>query len=55
MIFNENHKVIITSLNKDEAKAFIKFLKSEIIRHMDDIHQAEDLIALVKKIYFEDE
>ncbi len=47
MIFNEQHKVIIDSLSRDEANAFIKFLQSEIVRHYDDIKQAEDLIALV--------
>lgn len=55
MIFNNQHKVIIESLNQDEARAFVKFLKSEIIRHKDDIQQAWDLIALVKKIHLEDE
>ena len=49
MIFNENHKVIIDTLNTDEAIAFIKFLESEIIRHYDDIQQAKDLIELVRK------
>jgi len=49
MIFNEQHKVIVSSLTKDEARAFIKFLESEIIRHKDDINQAKSLIGLVKK------
>ena len=49
MIFNDRHKVIISTLNKDEAMAFIKFLESEIIRHKDDINQAKGLIGLVKK------
>ena len=49
MIFNEQHKVIVSSLNQDEASAFIKFLESEIIRHQDDINQAKALIGLVKK------
>jgi len=44
MIFNSQHKVIIDTLNQDEASAFVKFLKSEIIRHEDDIKQARDLI-----------
>ncbi len=51
MIFNESHKVIIESLNTDEAMAFIKFLNSEIIRHYDDIQQAKDLIEVIKKKY----
>jgi len=47
--FNAEHKVIIGTLNKDEARAFVKFLESEIIRHQDDINQAESLIGYVKK------
>ena len=31
-------------MNQEEAKAFVKFLKSEIARHEDDITQARDLI-----------
>ncbi len=55
MIFNAEQKVIIETLNQDEAKAFVKFLKSEIIRHKDDIQQAWDLIALVKKVHLMEE
>ncbi len=47
MKFNSEHKVIISSMNQTEAKIFIIFLKTEIVRHYDDIKQAEDLIALV--------
>ncbi len=51
MEFNsKSHKVIIDSLNYAEAGAFIKFLQSEILRHKDDIQQAKDLIALVRKV-----
>ena len=49
MEFNAEHKVIIGTLNKDEARAFVKFLESEIIRHQDDINQAKSLIGYVKK------
>ena len=49
MIFNEQHKVIISTLTQDEASAFIKFLESEIIRHKDDINQAKSLIGYVHK------
>ena len=49
MIFNDQHKVIVGTLNNDEARAFIKFLESEIIRHKDDINQAKSLIGYVKK------
>ena len=49
MEFNPEHKVIIHTLSKEEAEAFIKFLQSEIIRHLDDIKQANSLIDYVKK------
>jgi hypothetical protein len=49
MKFNEQHLVIINTLSKDEGTAFIKFLQSEIIRHLDDIQNAEELINTVKK------
>ena len=48
MEFNSEHKVIISTLSRIEAKAFIKFLESEIIRHQDDINQAKSLISLIK-------
>lgn len=52
MEFNPNtHKVIIDTLNKEEAKVFCKFLESEIIRHWQDIKQAHELIAIVKGKY----
>jgi len=44
MKFDEVNKVIIETMNIDEAKAFVKFLKSEILRHEMDINQARDLI-----------
>ena len=47
MIFNADHLVIIDSLEPNEAKAFVKFLESEIIRHRDDIIQAQELINQV--------
>ena len=49
MEFNKEHKVIISTLSRIEAKAFIKFLESEIIRHEDDITQALALIEVVKR------
>jgi len=51
MIFNSEHKVIIDSLDESEAKAFIKFLRSEIRRHQQDIEEAELLIQKVKEVY----
>ena len=41
--------VIIETLTKDEASAFIKFLESEIIRHQEDIEGARDKINLVQR------
>lgn len=49
MRFTEEHKVIIDTLKPNEARAFIKFLQSEILRHQDDIKQAFDLIIVVEK------
>ncbi len=49
MDFNQDQKVVVDSLNKTEAKAFIKFLYSEIIRHALDIEQAGKLIDTVKE------
>jgi len=44
MKFDETNKVIIETMNHEEAKAFVKFLKSEISRHQMDIDNARDLI-----------
>jgi hypothetical protein len=47
MEFNAECKVIIDSMNRDEASAFIKFLESEIARHKMDIDNAVELIFKV--------
>ena len=44
MKFDETNRVIINTLNKEEARAFVLFLKSEIARHEFDIAQARALI-----------
>lgn len=49
MIFDDENKVIIDSMNYDEAVAFLKFLKSEILRHYTDIHQAQALMSKVQE------
>ena len=54
MEFNSEHKVIISTLSRIEAKAFIKFLESEIIRHQDDINQAKSLIGLINTTILRD-
>jgi len=45
--FDETNKVIIDTLDRNEARAFIKFLESEIARHENDIENAYDLIKEV--------
>ena len=47
MDFDAKNKVIIETMNQDEARAFIKFLSSEIRRHRRDIGEAYDLIIYV--------
>ena len=49
MNFDEDNKVIIDTMNRDEAKVFIKFLHSEILRHEGDIDDAFHLIDFVEK------
>ena len=49
MKFDETNKVIIDTLDRNEANAFIKFLQSEIARHEEDIENAYDLIRKVAK------
>ena len=55
MKFDEMNKVIISTLNRDEAIAFVLFLKSEIARHKMDINNAVELIqTVVNKFKLED-
>ena len=49
MKFDNTNKVIIDTMNKMEASAFIKFLQSEIARHEEDIKDVYDLIGKVAK------
>ncbi len=49
MKFNNEHKVIVSTLDLPEVRAFVKFLESEIIWHQDDINKAKSLIGYVKK------
>lgn len=48
MEFNEQQLVIISTLSKEEARVFIKFLDTEILRHKKDIEDAEKLISHVR-------
>ncbi len=52
MEFSKEAKVIINTMNKDEANAFLKFLDSEIIRHQVDIEQAKKLISDVREMFY---
>jgi len=47
MDFDSTNKVLIDTMDSIEAKAFIKFLISEIKRHEMDIDNAHDLIKKV--------
>ena len=49
MKFNEQNKVIIDTMDNQEARAFVKFLQSEIARHKMDIDNARDLIKEVNQ------
>jgi len=55
MNFDETNKVIIDTMNTDEARAFVLFLKSEIARHQMDIDNARDLCyTVINKFELED-
>lgn len=47
MKFDKEWKVIVSTLTKEEASAFVKFLQSEVKRHEVDIGQARNLIVRV--------
>jgi hypothetical protein len=49
MEFSKNYKVLIDTMNESEARAYIKFLDTEIVRHLDDILQADRLKQEVKE------
>lgn len=49
MEFDERNITIMTSLNRDEAKVYIKFLLSERARHTEDIIFIDERIKQVKK------
>ena len=48
MEFDRTNKVIVDTMNFDEAKAFVMFLESEITRHERDVEDALKLIMRVK-------
>ena len=49
MNFDNENRVIIGTLTKEQALAFIKFLESEILRHQRDIEDAHKLIIQVRE------
>ena len=49
MDFDKTNKVIIETMDEVEAKAFVKFLGSEVARHLMDIENAYELIDKVKQ------
>ena len=49
MKFGKDNKVKIETMNKEQASAFVTFLESEILRHQEDIEDAEKLIQTVKE------
>lgn len=57
MKFDNDQKVIIDTMNREQAIAFVKFLGSEILRHNMDIAEAANLIKIVKSKFklWEDE
>ena len=48
MKFDETNKFLIDTMDTSEAKAFVKFLQSEIARHQMDIDNANELILVVR-------
>ena len=49
MDFDKTNKVIIETMDVPEAKAFVKFLRSEVARHLMDIENAYKLMKQVKQ------
>ena len=49
MDFDAANLVIIDTLNKEEASAFVLFLASEILRHQEDILKAKSLAREIAK------
>jgi len=47
----KTHKVNIETMNKMEASAFILFLQSEKLRHLEDVLECERLIQRVAGMY----
>lgn len=47
MIFGKQHMVLIDSLQPNEARAFVKFLESEILRHRQTIIDIQERINRV--------
>ncbi len=48
MKFDDKDKVIIETMDTAEAQAFIKFLDSEIHRHLRDVREAMELQSKIQ-------
>jgi len=45
MEFDKDNLVLVETMNREEARAFVLFLASEILRHRDDITKARLLAS----------
>jgi len=55
MKFDDEYKVIVDSMNTPEARAFVLFLKSEIVHHQIDIDNALSLCyTIINKFHLND-
>lgn len=50
MKFDKNHKVIIDTLNKDEAKHYIDFLVREKHRHGDEVDTCTENVFTLQRL-----
>ena len=51
MDFSEEAKVLISTMDRQQAEAFVIFLHTEIVRHARDIEEAKELIEEVKRMF----
>lgn len=47
--FTEQHLTIIEQLDIPETKAFIAFLETEVLRHIEDIESTKQRIRMAEK------
>lgn len=46
LVYTKEHLALMEALNLEETRAFISFLKSELLRHKEDIEETEKRIKL---------